>query len=124
MPWNVSLCMESCFVEEAFTGSVTPQELQDSFRQVISAARERGFSRILSDCSSLKGGHSVFDLFVLADDLKAESIAHTLKQAVILPEDREAAGLVRFWETTCSNRGIRVRIFEDRQKAIDWLTGS
>jgi hypothetical protein len=121
MPWNVRAVQESSFLEVVFTGAVTPKELQAASKQSLSIAREKGLTRLLSDCSAFKGGHSVFDLFTLANDLKAESIALVLKQAIILPGNQEAADLVRFWETTCANRGILVRIFDDRQRAVDWL---
>jgi hypothetical protein len=121
MSWNICVHPGFPIVEIVYTGVVTPQELSEAIREALSAAHEKGLTRILSDCSALRGGHSVFDLFTLADDLKSDRLSHVLKDAIIIPDEPESVELVRFWETTCINRGISARIFSDRQSSIDWL---
>lgn len=32
--------------------------------------------------------------------------------------------LVTFWETTCRNRGLEVRSFTDRARALEWLASA
>ena len=44
-----------------------------------------------------------------------------LKEEVLLPKFPESVEHVKFWEDTCSNRGLNVRIFDNRQHALDWL---
>lgn len=121
MPWKICVHPEFPIVETSYTGIIAPKEMFEAARETISIAHEKGVTRLLSDCTAFKGGHTVFDLYTLAEDVKADRISRVLKEAIIIPEGLESVQLVRFWETTCANRGITVRIFNDRQGAIDWL---
>ncbi|MFZ2449678.1 MAG: hypothetical protein WAW36_04065 [Methylovulum miyakonense] len=47
------------------------------------------------------------------------AIALMLKEAILLPSLPAPIENVKFWETACYNRGLRVRIFDDRQNALD-----
>jgi len=44
-----------------------------------------------------------------------------MREAIIAAQDPEAREMLRFWETTCLNRGLLVQLFADREQAIDWL---
>jgi len=48
-------------------------------------------------------------------------IGYSVKEAVLLPGLPASAENVKFWEMTCSNRGLNVKIFIDRENAIKWL---
>ena len=121
MPWTTRLMPAQDYIESTFSGQITPAELQDAFETSMALVRETDCRRILADCTRMQGGHSVIDLYFLADALLATGLASKLREAVLLPELPDSAENVRFWETTCANRGIRVRVFTDRAEAMAWL---
>jgi hypothetical protein len=121
MPWKVSVHPDLPIVEALYSGTLTPSELSDAAGEILTLARAHGRTLVLSDCTTLVGGHSITDLYFLVDVVLASGIAHTLREAVILPHLPEVSENIRFWETACHNRGLNVRIFNDHQSALDWL---
>ena len=43
--------------------------------------------------------------------------------AVLLAADPEAQEAAQFYQLACTNRGWPVKLFTDRQNAVDWLLG-
>jgi hypothetical protein len=121
MPWKISIHPDGPVVETSYSGILTMDELFDAALETLSVAKAHGITLLLGDCSALEGGHSVFNLYDLADRVLATGLDHSFREAVIVPDVPESAQLVKFWETTCINRGITVQIFNDRQRALDWL---
>ena len=76
---------------------------------------------MLTDLTTLVGGHSIVDLYVLVDEIHRRGLAGRYREAIILPKAAATAEMAGFWETACTNRGIEVRLFTDRAKAKAWL---
>jgi hypothetical protein len=121
MPVNARLHPTLPIVEVVYWGVLAPEDLESAFVQAMAISRENDCLRFLADCTALTGGHSVVDLYNLVDALQSSGVAHLLSEAVLVPELPVPTVNVRFWETACQNRGIRVRIFVDRSEALDWL---
>ncbi len=121
MPWNVSAPAALPIIETRYEGVLAPSELADAVRETLVLARSSGRMLFLGDCRAMTGGHSVVDLYSLAEVLLSSGMGRGLKEAVVLPSLPESAESVRFWETACLNRGLRVRIFLDRESALAWL---
>ena len=121
MPWSTRVDPDFPIVVTRYEGVLEPSELSEAIRESLVVARDCGRNLFLGDCSALAGGHSVVDLYALADALLASGVVRGFREAVLLPALPDSAENVRFWETTCLNRGIRVRIFLDRESALAWL---
>lgn len=121
MPWSCLAHPDEKLVEIQFKGTVSPGELQAAFQETMKTCVDHDLFMILADCTELRGGHSLIDLYGLVDALLSTGLAHKIKEAVVMPEPGDSWERVRFWETSCLNRGIRVRIFPDRSKAMEWL---
>jgi hypothetical protein len=100
-----------------------PQDLQAAIEATLREAAARGAVRFLADCSSLAGGHSIADLYAMAQLLDGAAMPEGLREALVLPQLNAAAEDVQFWETICVNRGYTVRVFEERAAAEAWLAG-
>ncbi len=89
----------------------------------INLANAENIFLILADCTTLTGKtNSVFDLYYLVDVLIAKNIGHRIKEAFVLPiMQPDLIADIKFWETTCFNRGIKVRVFNSREQALQWL---
>jgi hypothetical protein len=121
MPWSVTVHSEIPVIETVYSGTLTESELYQAVGETFTLAHKHERRLFLADCSLLDGGHSVTDLFFLADFVLAHESCHTLKEAVLLNGRSVTIDHIDFWETTCFNRGLNVRIFHDRQSAIEWL---
>ena len=123
MSYAVRVNEELQILEATFSEIVPPEELRNGVTEALGVAKRRGINLFLTDCSNLRGGHSVVDLYFLADQLVALNFDPAqFREAIILPAaDSETTTNVRFWEDTCFNRGYKVEAFFDRHDAIQWL---
>jgi hypothetical protein len=119
MPCSVSLNTDASHAEAVYFGTLTAADLEAAAREIMALMQGSNTMLLLADCTGVVGGHSVFDLYALADWLR--TYAPRVREAVVLPTLDLAAENVRFWETTCRNRGLAVRIFNDRERALEWL---
>ncbi|MFZ2726764.1 MAG: hypothetical protein WAX77_10975 [Methylococcaceae bacterium] len=100
---------------------VSSSDLSDSAHATLELVKTHEIYRIFCDCTQLEGGHSITDLYLLADAIMTSGIAHKLKEAVLLPNLPTPIENAKFWENTCFNRFIVVRIFDDKGYATQWL---
>jgi hypothetical protein len=121
MPWNITVHPKTGIVETLYGGRLSPTELQAAVLATIEQGRKRGATLYLGNCTSLEGGHSVTDLYFLADLLQSLGLTSEFHEAILLPQLEAAAEDVQFWETTTRNRGCDVRVFRDREAALAWL---
>jgi hypothetical protein len=121
MAWNINFNSEKNIIELYYIDIVTPEELQLAFEATVKLSMEKKTFAIMADCKKLEGGHTLFDLLSLVEQVKDLDMLSLLKEAVILPPGQIPAESVGFWETACRNRGISVKIFEDTETAESWL---
>jgi hypothetical protein len=79
-------------------------------------------SKILVDVRELEGSLKVYDSYqIVTQDFRKLRGKGIQKAAII---DRKVPG-VRGWflETVAVNRGFNLRVFTDRQAALEWLLG-
>jgi hypothetical protein len=123
MPWSVSYSDELDAVLTVYAGALPANALSEAIEATITLAQERGTTRFLGDCSGLQGGHSIGDLYDLANLLEAFGLGRGVREAIILPQLSAQAQDVHFWETICLNRGYTVRVFATMLEAQGWLVG-
>ena len=120
MNWQTSYQDNTQLVELTYSGAVSKTELAESAQATLKLAQDHGTYKVITDCTAMQAGHSLADLYFLSDWLISMK-AHRLKEAVIMPTEAAYSELARFWETTCINRGLRVRVFDQREAAERWL---
>jgi hypothetical protein len=121
MAWTARYLDEVGVVETVYSGYLSAGDLRDSALATLTLGRVRGTHRFLGNCRDLKGSCSVVDLYSLAERVTSFHRSAGFHEALVLPELEAPALDVRFWETTCVNRGLDVRVFASRDRAIDWL---
>lgn len=122
MAWSSAFNSQSKHIELTISGEVSHGDLIAACDSAFKLALEHGTQHVLADCRLMKGGHSVPDLYFLAKKLAGNAeLMPEFREAVVLAVDPGARAMVHFWETTCLNRGLNVRVFEDRQYALQWL---
>ncbi|MBX9608555.1 MAG: hypothetical protein K2Y51_20215 [Gammaproteobacteria bacterium] len=123
MPWHSEYRADASVVHTTFLGQVPPTELRAAAMAGLALAARHGAHLFLTDLRQLEGGHSVFDLYALAESLRDLRVPPTTREALVLPTAPSAASDAGFWETVCRNRGFEVRGFADQSSALDWLRG-
>ncbi|MCK6547359.1 hypothetical protein L6R52_16035 [Myxococcota bacterium] len=119
MPWTIHFDAVTRVVELTFVGVVPRDELEVAARAALEQAAEQSTRLILADLTRLEGGHSITDLFFLAEELEASGT--TFREALLLPEAPQTAELAEFWPITAGNRGLDVEAFRSRADAERWL---
>lgn len=120
MTWTVAVNPLGPFLAVVYTGTVTPEELKQSAAETLDLARSHNIVRVLADTRGLQGGHSLADLYFLSDWL-VQKQAFRLREAVLMPVSAAVQDNARLWETACFNRGLNVKVFNDRDAALAWL---
>lgn len=105
-----------------YSGRVALEEIQETIRAALAMAVERRCRRFLVDAVDLQSsGGTLTDTYELPKVFEHFADIRTYKDAIILPRRKPEAQDIKFFETTARNRGYNVRVFSDRQTAIDWL---
>lgn len=112
-------------VEFVCAGRYTAQELRESTSKAIALGKEHGDADALVDASKAELAVSIVELFNLpAHQYVDEDMNRKIRVAVVPPASPKDQEDVRFYETACVNRGWRVRLFPNRDGAIQWLKGT
>jgi SpoIIAA-like len=121
MAYQIKVPAETPIVEIFYEGDVTPAELAACVDEAIRAVTQHRRVRVLTDCSKLRGGHSLTNLFNEVEKMLSLPMPEGYREAIVVPADKDVAAKVRFWETACVNRGVNVRLFAAPEAARAWL---
>ena len=108
-------------IESVYSGTVSPEELERAVVAAVEFARQSGTWRFYTDVTGLTGGHSVGDLFAVVGLLERLGLPRTLREAILVPPTTVAGLDIQFYEDACRNRGWNVRLFTERECALEWL---
>jgi hypothetical protein len=123
MGWQIKNLSEHPIIEIIYSGTLSSVDLFEAAIGALELGKKLETFNFLADCRNLSGGHTLFDLYDLSDDTANFFKTYPAKEALLLPSTESNIDKVRFWETTCINRGMNVKIFNDRDSAIAWLLG-
>ena len=121
MPWQISIITDYPVVETLFSGFLTEEELKPAMEETLAIAKNHAINLFLEDCTQMDGVQSVAVLFFLSGSLKLKSVIFHSKKAVLIRNICFTLEQIRFWEAKCLERDIEIRLFSDRQLALDWL---
>jgi hypothetical protein len=114
---------ELSIIESMLADNVTAEDLRMHEMQAIALAKETNSIRFLTDATQATLTMSLFGLYDLPELYEDQDLQRPVFIAVLPPASEAGKGLVDFYETVCLNRGWTVRIFGQRQEALDWLLG-
>jgi hypothetical protein len=121
MSWTARYLDDVDVVETVYSGCLSAADLRDATLASLTLGRAMGTHRFLDNCREFRGGCSAVELYSLAERVTSFHRNAEFREALVLPELEEPAQDVRFWETTCVNRGLLVRVFATRDGALEWL---
>jgi len=121
MAWKIEYNNKEEIIELEYSGIVSGEDLKNAFTSAVDYIYEYKTVLVLADCTGMKAGHTLFDLLGLLGDFEGLDILRNVKEALLLSPGQESRSNISFWETACLNRGFSVKIFEEKQEAINWL---
>jgi hypothetical protein len=121
MPWKTNLVQNPGYIEVTYTGKVTPEELYLALENAVLLSRESNIILFLADLTEMIGGHSVFDLYGVISIYETLNMDAKAKEAIVMTSLQDTVDEIKFYETTCKNRGFNVRVFKLKEEAISWL---
>lgn len=112
-------CGEYAFV--TLGGVRTPEALMEAGTAIISYCLEHSLSRLLIDVRAASGSLDTLEIYEVAGHgiASRENARQVVRSAIL--DRTENLERVRFFETVAMNRGINVRVFDDRTEAESWL---
>jgi hypothetical protein len=123
VPFSATYLDQHHVVETVYAGVLSPEQFNAAVAATADTAAEHLCTRFLSDCRDLESGDrsTTLDIWALADFLAKLPAGTFEREALLLPAAVAAVEDIRFYETTCRNRGLDVRVFSTRDEALAWL---
>ena len=121
MAFKVRFLEDLGVVETVWSGNVTVAEVDRGVTETGILAAEALCNRFLVDLREQAPGGSALDIFSLAEFLCSLPPGTIEGEAVLTPWTPAAAEEIKFFETACRNRGLDVRMLDDRDEALEWL---
>jgi hypothetical protein len=122
MAFYLELRLEDGYVFVAHEGVLRPEEIQAATLEAMAAMDADKVDRVLVDLTGVTDTPSTMDLFSAHAALPEYTRVPRPRGALLLRADQETDG--RFIEDVMVNRGLPVRVFDDREAALQWLLGT
>ena len=121
MHWEIKYHSGINVIETIYNGIISQKELQEAVRTNVEESVKHSANKFLSDCSNMSGGHTLLDLYDKDQHILTTKAGKFQKEAVIIPEEEYTITGVSFYATVCRNKGLNVKIFTNRDEALQWL---
>jgi hypothetical protein len=109
-------------IEQVAVGTLNDPEVFELILGVQQLQQETGIGDTLLDCTGLTQGTASVPVLDLIDRVVGIGMEPGWRQAIIRPHEAFAAMTVDRWMAAANNRGVTVRVFRDREAALEWLT--
>lgn len=125
MGWRAFVHPTLPIIETHYEDAMSPEELLAAAEESIRLSLEHGRTLFFADCTRLRQGPSTSHIYELFGAIERSNVARGAREAMLLPDElppgSDVAENLRFFEDLAVNRGFHVRVFADRQAAMDWL---
>jgi hypothetical protein len=119
MSYQLELIVENNFLMAVAVGQQTAIDNEKMVVTMMETCIEHGLHQVIADLTGLVGQPGTFSDFQLANFAVEQGLPLIKKVGLITtPENLE---FTTFFETAARNRGLNVRTFVDRDKAIAWM---
>jgi len=119
MKFTVHYDPESRHLVARLIGALDKKTIGQYARAIVQAGTEHNCKNLLNDISQVKVDLSVADIFFLPELLDSVGIDSTWKRAVVTRGNHD---IFRFLETRMINESHPVKIFQDQEAAVTWLS--
>lgn len=121
MTYRVTLNQDLGVVEIVFEDAISGIDFQHATSEAAVFNRKLGVGLALVDATRVVHTGSILDHYELPMQYKEEGLPHSMKVALVVPDDPDLRQMAKFYETVCLNRGWNVHCFERRDQGVEWL---
>ena len=118
MPFEISYDAEHECVVSVFTGKITMPLVREYIAAVVPVLEEHDCRRVLSDSREATLELSATDILTFPKLADESPITAQCRRAVLAPPKKSG---YMMYEALSLIRGHKVRVFTDRDKAMEWL---
>ena len=121
MSYTIEVTPEDNHLHITVGGENSPDTVRNYLSDILAAVKRHGQSNILIE-ENLRGPSiKILDMFDVVTKASERTAPNILRIAYIdMNKDHDRKAL-QFAETVALNRGINVRLFDNRQEALRWL---
>ena len=103
----------------SFEGDLDVTSLGEFIAEIERMAQEYPCKRILNDFRKAIFNLSIIDVYETPGQVIKQEFNHSWKRAVLVGEEQMEKA--QFFEDAAINRGVKVKVFTAKDKAIEWL---
>lgn len=118
MEFTITKVIEHKYLLLTMTGDANLEQLIQAQSEIESTLADLGWNRLLVDISQMTSKLSITQDYEFTKSF-APTIPGKRKTATITSPDMVED--FHFHENVAQNRGINLKVFADRQQALDWL---
>jgi hypothetical protein len=115
MKLSIDLQEDAGYLVCTVTGQWATDELKDYIETIHAELMTHGYRRILADMSLVSGPPPEMDRFYMGEYIA--SVFHGIKTAIVYKKIYAN----KFFEDTAVNRGALIKVFPDKETALQWL---
>jgi len=105
------------------TGPFTHEDFMKQAREALEVSQLKKCNKFLVDCTSMIIQSQTIDIYATSAFYDEIGAPKENKIALVVPAGTKTEADLRFYETVCINRGWKVRMFADRESAMQWFRG-
>jgi len=121
MGWKTEYLRDLDIIEITTDGVFNANNLREIVKSTLDLVEKHQTTAILGNCVNLIHSNTVFNIYEFPAILESMQVDRRLKQAMLPPPNADSRKNIEFYETVSLNRGYIVRVFDDRDKAVQWL---
>lgn len=121
MPWRVEYDEKLGVICCICAGHLELDEFKAATFEVIALSKVHRAHLGIIDTIELTSAMSTLEIYGMPDFFATTEADRQSKWTLLLPPEGQIREDVKFYVTTCLNRGWYLRTFDARQEAIDWL---
>ncbi|MFA5322995.1 MAG: hypothetical protein WC373_10015 [Smithella sp.] len=121
MAWKVELDAEHGCIHTVYSGIVTKNDIVSSMTETLRMISGKGPQKFLSEWIDATSKLSTIDIFNIPGEWESSEANQGSVLALVVQKNAKSQKDAQFYENACVNRGWRVRIFTQRNDAIEWL---
>ena len=119
--WKIRYSSAMAAVVLRVAGEIRNDDARAQAAQLVELLNQHQTRKVLLDCSEAVSEMTLPELYWLADAAPALRIPWDIRAAVVAPRTRYRMESYRFFELVFRNAGYKVKLFDDRAAAEDWL---
>jgi hypothetical protein len=122
MTWGIKENPGTARTELVYSGCLTKHDIEATATKALALAVQAGSGRFLKDLGKVETlDLTTIDIYNLPERWRSLKANRGNREAILAPDSSAIMNDILFYETACQNRGWQVKIFSQRQDAIEWL---